>query len=72
MAPSLISAIKLAGLVVVADTSSAIQTGPQQFNSQTVSPILSTTRLDPLNGADGVNGVLDKRRILKFYDSIDM
>ena len=72
MAPSLISAIKVAGLVVVANTSSTAQTGSQPLNSKTISPILGTTILDPLSSADGVNGVLDKRRILKFYDSIDM
>jgi hypothetical protein len=70
MAPSLIQAIKVAGLVLVADvstSSSTIQDSLNQSSNFTVSTLSQYSGV-----AEGVNGVLDGKGILRFYDTIDM
>ena len=64
MASALVEAIKVAGLVLVADTT----TSPLGTLDKTLS-IVGTV---PHNAAEGVNGVLNDNGVLRFYDTIDV
>ena len=61
MASALVEAIKVAGLVLVADTSGSPQT------QESSSPVLGPSHN---NAAEGVNGVLYGNGVLRFYDTI--
>lgn len=65
MAPALISAIKVAGLVVIANTSSSPRSTQLRLPGRKF-------QKDFPQSLDGVNGTLDQHRILTFYHSIDM
>ena len=62
MAPALTEAIKVAGLVLVADTSTCSSTIHD-------GPVIGGPSHDSI---EGVNGVLNDKGVLKFYDTIDM
>lgn len=64
MASALVEAIKVAGLVLVADTSAS-------SDSSQSNPDLILGRASH-NPMDGVNGVLNGNGVLRFYDTIDV
>ena len=64
MASALIEAIKVAGLVLVADTS-ASPNEPQLDNTAILGPTSHQS-------ANGVNGIMAENGVLRFYDTIDM
>ena len=63
MASALVEAIKVAGLVLVADTTTSPRGTPD------TNTIVGTV---PHNAAEGVNGVLGGNGVLRFYDTIDV
>ena len=74
MAPALIEAITVASLVLVADTSAAASSSSSSSSHRDA----TDTQDGPVVGGpshefiQGVNGVLNDKGVLKFYDTIDM
>ena len=75
MASALIQAIKVAGLVLVADTTSSAASIHTDLTlaqpSGSKKPAIGVPPPQP-GAADGVNGVLDGSGVLRFYDTIDV
>ena len=78
LAPSLIEAIKVAGMVLVADASTSSSSVQESLSRGKFAAASNNAFLGsrgtaglPAIAADGVNGVLDGRGVLKFYDTID-